>query len=206
MIIIYQFLFGFLFSFIGSITPSMLNMTALKISLEKNKKEANYYSLGISLIVFIQAYLAVLLTEYIAKHPSFIESLEKIGIIVFFLLSIYFYKQSKRSKIPTKENKSRKENSFITGVILSTLNMFGVPFFCGAVAALDAFNLFSFEIISIISFVIGSVIGTYYILYLYGKYASYIQKKLGKLIKDINLILSFLTASVALITLIKLFI
>ena len=205
MIIIYQILFGFLFSFIGSITPSMLNMTALKISLEKNKKEATYYSLGISLIVFLQAYLAVLLTEFIAKNPTFIASLEKIGIVVFFLLSIYFYKQSKKSKIETKDIQSRKENSFITGVVLSTLNMFGIPFFCGAIATLDAFNFFSFKTVSILLFVIGSVFGTFYILYLYGKYAKYIQKKAGKLIKDINLILSIITASVALITFVKMF-
>jgi len=36
MSILLHVLFGFIFSFMGSITPSMLNMTALKISLEKS--------------------------------------------------------------------------------------------------------------------------------------------------------------------------
>ena len=77
MSILLHVLFGFLFSFLGSITPSMLNMTALKISLEKNKKESYYYSLGVSLIVCIQAYIAILLTKYIYENPTILESLEK---------------------------------------------------------------------------------------------------------------------------------
>ena len=38
MILFTLFFYGFFFSFVGSITPSMLNMTALKISLEKGKE------------------------------------------------------------------------------------------------------------------------------------------------------------------------
>lgn len=203
MIFISQFFFGFLFSFIGSITPSMLNMTALKISLEKNEKEATYYSLGVSLIIIIQSSLAIILTKYIAKHPGFLESLEKAGIFIFIILSFYFYKQSKKGKIEVNERDPKKGNSFLTGVTLSLLNMFAIPFFCGTAATLDVFNLFSFDEIPVTFFVLGSVLGTFYILFLYGKYAKKIQNKVGKLIKDINLILSILTGLVAVFTIIK---
>ena len=84
--------------------------------------------------------------------------------------------------------------------------MFAIPFFCGIVAALDVFKLFSFNLISILFFILGSVLGTFYILFLYGKFAKIIEKKTGKLTKDINIILAILTALVAIITFIKLFI
>ena len=206
MILFSHFLFGFLFSFIGSITPSMLNMTALKTSLDKNEKEANYYGLGVSLLVFVQAYIAVLLTSYITENPSFLENLEKAGIVIFFLLSFYFYRQSKKEKIEVEESATKKGNSFLSGITLSFLNMFAIPFFCGTVATLDVFNLFSFDTFPVIFFVLGAVIGTFFILYVYGKYAKQIQKKGGKLIKDINLVLSFLTGIVAVFTLLKLFV
>jgi threonine/homoserine/homoserine lactone efflux protein len=203
MSILLHFLFGFVVSFIGSITPSMLNMTALKISLEKNKKETNYYSLGVSLVVFVQAYIAILLTKYISENPHFLERLEKAGIVIFFLLSIYFFKQSKSKNQEVKASKERKGNSFLSGVLLSLLNMFAIPFFCGTIATLEMLDLMNFETFPIVFFSIGSTIGTFCILFLYGKYAKKIQKKTGKLTKDISLILSVITGLVAVFMLIK---
>lgn len=181
----------------------MLNMTALKISLENGKKEINKYALGVSLVVFPQAYIAILLTEYIAENLSILETLQKIGIVIFIFLSFYFYRESKKDKIEI--SKIKKENPFLTGIILSVLNMFAIPFFCGIVATLDVFNLFSFNFIPALFFILGSVLGTFYILFLYGKFAKIIQKKTGKLTRDINIILSILTALVAVFTIIKLF-
>lgn len=206
MLFFSHLLFGFIFSFVGSISPSMLNMTALKISLEKSKREVKRYALGVSLIVIPQVYIAVILTKYIAENPKILESLEKAGIIIFILLSYYFYKESKKSKKELEVIKAKSENSFLIGITLSSLNMFAIPFFSGIVITLDAFKLFNFNLVSVISFTFGSIIGTFYILLLYGKFAKIIQSKTGKLTKDINFILSILTALVAIFTLIKLFI
>ena len=198
-------LFGFLFSFLGSVTPSMLNMTALKISLEKGRNAANKYALGVSLVVIPQVYIAVILTKYIAENPTILETLEKAGIVIFILLSYYFYRESKKGKIQLKESQTKQQNPLLTGITLSVLNMFAIPFFSGTAVTLDAFKLFSFNLIPVLFFTLGSIIGTFYILFLYGKFAKTIQSKTGKLTKDINIILSILTALVALISIVKLF-
>ena len=119
---------------------------------------------------------------------------------MLFFLSVYFYKQNKKEK---KQIEIRRKNSFFVGVFLSTLNMFAIPFFSGAAAFLMTFNLFSFDIVSTLLFVIGSVIGAYFILYLYGRFANLIQQKTGNLTKNINLILSFITAGFGAFTFIK---
>jgi len=206
MILVLHFFFGFIFSFLGSITPSMLNMTALKIRLENGKTALNKYALGVSLVVFPQAYIAIFLTKQIVENPSILATLEKIGIVVFVFLSYYFYRESKKSKTKVEANAVKKEKPFLVGITLSVLNMFSIPFFCGIVVTLDAFKTFSFNFSPIFCFILGSTIGTFYILYLYGKFAEKIQKKTGKLTKDINLILSILTGFVAVFTFIKLFI
>jgi len=184
----------------------MLNMTALKISLENGRNELNKYALGVSLIVIPQAYIAIFLTKRIVENPSIIEILEKAGIVIFIFLSYYFYREFKKSKSKVEASAVKKENAFLAGITLSVLNMFSIPFFCGSVAALDTFRLFRFNYSAILFFVLGSVIGTFYILYLYGKFAKIIQKKTGKLTKDINLILSIITGLVAVFTFIKIFI
>ena len=183
----------------------MLNMTALKISLEKGREDANKYAFGVSIITIPQVIIAVILTKYIAKNPLILETLEKAGIIVFILLSYYFYSASKKGKVETKEVISKKDTPFLSGITLSILNMFSIPFFSGTVIALDVLNVFDFNTIPVLFFALGVVIGTFYILFLYGKFAKIIQKKTGKLTKDINIILAMLTAIVAIFTIIKLF-
>ena len=184
----------------------MLNMKALKISLENGKTATNKYAIGVSLAVFPQAYIAILLTKYIAENAAILETLQKIGVVIFLFLVFYFYRESKKGKIQIETSKVKNNNPFLTGITLSVLNMFAIPFFCGTVATLDIFKLFSFNLTSILFFILGSVLGTFYILFLYGKFAKIIQKKTGKLTKDINIILAILTALVAIITFIKLFI
>lgn len=200
------FFFGFFFSFVGSITPSMLNITALKVSLEKGREAVNKYALGVSIVVIPQIYIAVILTAYITENPKILETLDKFGIVIFILLAFYFYRESKKNNIKADALKTKKENPFLTGIMLSLLNMFAIPFFCGTAILLDTFHFFSFDFLSILFFIIGAVIGTFYILFLYGKFAKKIQQKTGKLTKDINIILAILTAFVAVFTLIKLFI
>ena len=206
MILISLFFFGFFSSFIGSITPSMLNMTAIRVSLEKGIEASKKYALGVSFVAIPQVVIAVILTKYIAENPTILETLEKVGIVIFIGLSYYFYNESKKGKIKTESIKSKKENPFLTGITLSFLNMFAIPFFCGIIVALDLFELFSFEIFPILFFILGTIFGTFYILFVYARFANIIQQKTGKLTKDINIILSVLTALIAVITLIKLFI
>lgn len=183
----------------------MLNMTALKISLEKGREAGNKYALGVSVVVIPQIYIAVLLTEYIFENPTILETLDKVGIVIFILLSFYFYRASKKSKIQVEGIKSKKENPFLAGITLSVLNMFAIPFYAVTAITLDTFNLFYFDVLSVFFFVAGSVIGTFYILFLYGKFAKIIQQKTGKLTKDINLILAILTGVVAVFTIVKIF-
>ena len=184
----------------------MLNMTAIKVSLEKGIEASKKYALGVSLVAIPQVVIAVILTKYIAENPTILETLEKSGIVVFIGLSYYFYNESKKGKIKTESIKSKKENPFLTGITLSFLNMFAIPFFCGIIVALDLFKLFSFEVFPILFFILGTILGTFFILFAYAKFAKRIQQKTGKLTKDINIILSVLTALVAVITFIKLFI
>lgn len=204
MTLVIHFFIGFITSFLGSITPSMLNMTALKVSLKHDEKAGNKYGLGVSIIVFFQAYIAILLSKYILENPEILETIEKLGVVIFMVLAYYFYRESKKDKIKTEQNQLKKENPFFLGITLSVLNMFAIPFFFGVVATFNIFNVFSFDAFPVLFFMLGSVLGTYFILYFYAKYAKNIQQKTGKLTKDINLVLSLLTAFVAVFSMIKL--
>lgn len=194
---------GYISSFIGTTPPSMLNMTTAKITLKKTKKEGLKFALGVSSIVLIQAYIALIFASYIHNNSNFERYLQVVGIFIFIVLSVYFYKQAvQESKQEVKSNKKFK-NSFVVGLMLSTLNMFAIPFYCGVSSALNMFGLFEFNQANILLFVIGSALGTYSLLYVYASAAIKIQKKATLLTKNLNYILSGLTAFIALVTFIK---
>ncbi len=198
-----HFVFGFITSFLGSLTPSMLNMTAAKISLNKGKNSAIKFAIGVSIIVFIQAYVATLFTRYLRENPAFVQSLQKIALVIFIALSFYFYKQYKKDKITTEKSKQNSKSTFVVGVLLASLNMFSIPFYCGITTALDVAGWLQFSQLYIITFVIGSATGTFALLYMYLNYADKIQSKSKGLSKNLNLILSILTGTLAIITFIK---
>jgi len=200
-----HFILGFITSFLGTLTPSMLNMTTAKISLSKNKVEGVKFAIGASIVVLAQVYIAILFTKFLRSNPSFVQSLQKLAIVIFAILSFYFYRQSKKDREPANSVKVKAGNSFVVGLLLSALNMFSIPFYCGVTTALDVAGWLKFSQTTIVSFVIGSALGTFTLLAMYANYAQLIQLKSKGLAKNLNLILSILTGGLALITLINLF-
>ena len=199
-----HFILGFITSYLGTLTPSMLNMTAAKISLNKSKKDAIRFAIGVSIVVLLQAYIAILFTKFLRANPDFVQALQKIAAVIFIILSFYFYRQSKKEKDPRDSVKEKAGNSFVGGLLLSALNMFSIPFYCGVTTALDIAGWFQFSQKNILVFVIGSALGTFVLLFMYANYAELIQSKSKVIAKNLNLILSILTGSLALLTFINL--
>ncbi len=201
MSLVIHFLLGFITSFVGTIPPSMLNMTTAKISIERAKNEAVKFAVGVSLVVFIQAYIAVFFAKYIHNNADIEWYITVFGIVIFAVLSIYFFHQAKAEKKEVK--KFRLKSSLLAGITLSLLNMFAIPFYCGVSSALNMSGWLSFNQSTILLFVIGSTLGTFSLLYVYAYSAIKISKKAHLLTKNLNYILSALTGIVALITLFK---
>ena len=199
-----HFILGFITSYFGTLTPSMLNMTTAKISLTRSKKDAVRFAIGVSIVVLLQAYIAILLTKFLRANPDFVHALQKIAAVIFIILSFYFYRQSKKEKDPKDSVKEKVGNSFVGGLLLSALNMFSIPFYCGVTTALDVAGWFQFSQKNILFFVIGSALGTFVLLFMYANYAELIQSKSKGIAKNLNLILSILTGLLALITFINL--
>lgn len=200
MSIALSFILGFTTSFLGTIFPSMLNMSAVKTRIDKSNKEAIRFSFGVSVVVLVQAYIAIFFAKYIHDNPTFLENIKIVGVFTFAILSVYFLRQSKRERRQKDNDRKHFANSFMVGVMLSSLNMFAIPFFCETAAVLGMFGWLQFEETSIIVFVIGSAIGTFSLLNVYIMYAEKIRNKSVKVMKDMNLLLAGLTAMLALAT------
>ena len=76
-----HFILGFIVSYLGFSPPSMLNLTASKIFLEKNKKSAFQFTLGTAVVVFVQFFLSFLIISFIHKYPSLLFWIKNIAIV-----------------------------------------------------------------------------------------------------------------------------
>jgi threonine/homoserine/homoserine lactone efflux protein len=196
---------GFFIAFLAVIPPGLINMTAAKISLQEGKNEAISFALGASVIIFFQTFIAVLFARFISNHQEIVSTLQEIGIFVFSLLSIYFFGIAKKpKKIKTDSRVKGKSNRFFLGMLLSTLNLLPIPFYVFASMTLAASGYFSFDKIPVAEFVIGVMIGSFTVFYIYIVAFKKIENKTEFLIRNINTIIGSVTTFMAVLTLIKL--
>ena len=196
---------GFFIAFLAVIPPGLINMTAAKISLQEGKNEAISFALGASVIIFFQTFIAVLFARFISNHQEIVSTLQKIGIFVFSLLSIYFFWIAKKpKKIKTDSRVKGKSNRFFLGMLLSTLNLLPIPFYAFASMTLAASGYFSFDKIPVAEFVIGVMSGSFTVLYIYIVAFKKIENKTEFLMRNINTIIGSVTTFMAVLTLFKL--
>jgi threonine/homoserine/homoserine lactone efflux protein len=196
---------GFFIAFLAVIPPGLINMTAAKISLQEGKNEAISFAIGASVIIFFQTFIAVLFARFISNHQEIVSTLQEIGIFVFSLLSFYFFWIAKKpKKIKTDSRVKGKSNRFFLGMLLSTLNLLPIPFYVFASMTLAASGYFSFDKIPVAEFVIGVMIGSFTVFYIYIVAFKKIENKTEFLMRNINTIIGSVTTFMAVLTLFKL--
>ncbi|EJL65909.1 LysE family transporter [Flavobacterium sp. CF136] len=194
---------GFIAAFIGIIPPGLINMTAAKINLKEGKKNALWFVAGAVLVIFFQVYLAVLFAQVIDNRPDVLTLLREVGFVIFSILTIYFLFIAKEpiTKKKSKIKKSSKKSRFFLGMLLSGLNFFPIPFYVVVSVTLASYHLFVFENNIIFTFVLGSVLGSFAVLYSYIAFFGRIEKKTDYLMRNMNTIIGSITGLVAVVTL-----
>ena len=193
--------YGVIMAYFGLISPGMLNMPALKIRINNGTSDSLKFAFGAALVVFIQAGIALYFANFFNKNPQVINVLKIIGVVVFFLLSIFFYRLSRKELKPDSAN--TKGNYFLKGIGMSSINMLAIPFYLGMSIFLAAENKIKIEHPFILLFVFGAALGSFLLFCSYIIFAKVISKKVAFIARNINLILSLLFLGLGILTLVK---
>lgn len=191
----------------ATVPPGLLNMNAAKTSVERGKMDGIIFSLGVSSMIMLQAYISVLISKFLYRNPEVIDILLKLAILVFAIFAIYFFIAAKRRK--TGELKmvhvNRKRGSYFKGVFLAAVNFLTIPYYAGVNAMWTATGLIEFEAWDILTFILAAGMGTFTVLYLYTFYFNKLEAKSDRFSKNSNYILSVLMLVLLVITLIRIF-
>ena len=198
------FLLGLSFAFVGLIPPGMLNMSAAKISLKEGHVRGFVFSIGVCVIVGVQTYLALIFAKYLNQHPDVIDVLKRVALVLFILISIYFFLVANSNATPQEVDTSKsKKSRFFQGILMSALNVFPIPYQAYIVTTLLSYQLLSLDNISIGSYIAGATSGTFIALYIYILFFDKIKNSKITSPKRMNYSIGIITAIVSITTLIN---
>ena len=200
-----SFFSGFIAAVIGIFPPGLINMTAAKTSVNDGRNRAMLFVFGALVIIFFQTYISVLFAQYIDSHIEVVVLLREVGLVIFSTLSIYFLMFAKKSTLQQEKAlqiKSKKSRFFI-GMLISAINFFPIPYYVFVSITLASFKIFSFDTISIFSFVFGTVAGSFVVFYCYVVFFDKMKSKTDYFVRNTNTIIGTITGIVALTTLVN---
>lgn len=198
------FFIGFTVTFLATLPPGLLNVTAAKISLKEGHSRGIMFSLGACLVIILQAFIATVFARYLSNHPNVIEILRRVAVVLFALVSIYFFFVAKSTE---KEKKAvaikSKSSRFFQGMFMSAINLFPIPFQAYVAISIASYGLLKFHNVGIGSYVAGASSGAFVALYIYMFFFDKIKDRKIASQKSMNYLIGSITGIVAIITLIN---
>lgn len=189
---------------VGVIPPGLLNMTAAKISLKEGASRGIIFSIGVCVVVCLQTYVAAIFAKYLQNHPNVIEILQRVALVIFVLITIYFLALAQRKPKEKAQIKVRSKHSrFFHGMLLSSLNVFPIPYQAYMTTTIAGFGWMKFDSVSIGSYVAGAAMGTFIMLYVYIFFFDKIKGRAFTSQKNMNYIIGSITGIIAVFTLIN---
>lgn len=128
-----NFLLAFVFSFIGSIPPGTINLTALQLGLEHQTKVALRLALAAAIVEYLYAWLAVVFESMITSSPVILGNFKLIAAVVMIIFGVLNIWSARK---PTGFAQKFQASGFRRGLVLGILNPMAMPFWIAITAYL----------------------------------------------------------------------
>ena len=197
------FFLGVVIAIISVLPPGLLNISAAKIAVNESRSRGILFSVGASIIVLLQTYLATLFARYLSMHQEVIDVLRIIAFVVFVIITIYFLLIAKEKEKKERAKLKSKKNSFFYGMFLSALNIFPIPYQAYMTITLSSFGWMDFSKKSIFSYMFGVAIGSLLTFYAYILFFEKVKGKTFTSQKKMNYLIGTITGVISVITLVN---
>ncbi|MEQ9300431.1 MAG: LysE family transporter [Cyclobacteriaceae bacterium] len=128
---------GLIVSYLGSIPPGTLNLTAIQLGIKEQHRAALNFALASAFVEFFYAGIAVKAQQYFMANPSISVYFQLVtgGLLLVIGLANLMTKR-KDEKNPPKDVSAK--GGFWQGVVLSCFNPMAIPFWLAVTAALQS--------------------------------------------------------------------
>lgn len=184
------FLFGMLVSFLGTLPLGNLNITAMQIGLQENKKNAWKYATAVAIVEIAYLRLSLTAVNWILQNQVLFTILGWVTVFVFAALGIaVFISASKEGKDKKALLLRNNVDRFILGLSMSAINPAQIPFWFLWSSYLINTKVLANNIFDYNYFTIGAGLGTITGLALYIHGGAWLVTKLNTSNKTMNKIL-----------------
>jgi threonine/homoserine/homoserine lactone efflux protein len=173
------FLIGFVFSFIGSLPPGSINMSAIQLGLENKFRTAVYFSLAASVMEYPYAWIAVGFGEFITSNPHVAQQLKWISAVVMLALGFINIREVQKARESATVNTTNY--GFTKGLALAILNPMAMPYWLGVTTGLKTSGFLKLpDQLSVHAYLFGIVCGTFVLLVLAARLSVWLGHRLHR--------------------------
>lgn len=163
--VIWVFIVGTTFSFLGSVPPGTLNLSVLQLGLAGKTKTAWRFAFAVTIIEYPYTWLAIQFEYWITSNPLIIENFQLITAVVMTVIGIANLASAQK---PSRLTEKFQSSGFRRGLVLSILNPLALPFWIGVTAYLKAQGWIELSTtLRLHSYVLGTSIGVLLLLSLF---------------------------------------
>ena len=163
MKILKNIIVGFVVSFIGSIPLGYLNLIGYQIYFNSNISQLNLYLFCVLCIEAIVIYTTLKLSSKVAMNPKWKNYISIFSFIFLLGIALLTYNSSSNeSNSLDKYNTYLSYSAFISGIILSCINVAQIPFWMSWNLYLTNENYIIAKGKAGLLYVLGTIAGTYF--------------------------------------------
>ncbi len=193
------FFLGLIVNFIGYIPPGNINLTLVQISINRGLKQALYFIIAFSSAEFIFTFAVMHAAKWLSAQVHLDTIIDWVMVVLFGTLGAITWLN--RKKLP--QTKYTNRDSIRYGVILGFVNPMQIPFWMVAGTYLITHQWIISGNFALLIFSLGSAGGAFLCLFLYSRFARYIQSKFELSTRAINTGIAILFFSFAVYHVVK---
>jgi len=168
---------GAVICFLGTLPLGPINLTVVKITVERSQFRGFEVAIAASLVEIVQALIAawfgMVISAFIDSTPAF----RVVIASVFVLLGILVLTRQPRQRLEQEEDDS---SEFLTGFLVAVMNPQAIPFWIFALTAGSQYFDFEYAGIFLLVFLLGVFVGKLLALGLFVLAAGYLRAHLQK--------------------------
>lgn len=205
MLYLQNILWGYTLTAIGLALPGMVNMSAVKVSMDQGLRAGFRFSLGATLALGVHAYLAITFARFLSEHPYVLLYFKRAALAIFLALSLIFFYLAKKPKKPREAYRHKENTPMIFGFLIMNMNMLNIPYLFATGTLLEAKGWISVEPPNKWLFIVGAALGAWSLLVLYAQFADIIVRRAQFVARHLNYFISGLFMLLAIIQMIQLY-
>ncbi len=177
------FFLGVLANFIGYLPPGNINLTLVQITINRGLKQAVHFIIAFSCVEFFFTFFIMHAAEWLSQQVKLDTIIDWVMVVLFFILGTITW--INRNKAPKKNYSNRSSIKY--GILLGFLNPVQIPFWMITGTYLISHHWILVGRLALIIFSLGSACGAFLALFLFAKFAKYIQQKFELSNRAINI-------------------